>query len=358
MIEVDVALRRGTFRLEAAFSAEARVVALFGRSGAGKSTLVNAIAGLVRPERGRIVVDGRTLFDAGLGIDLPPEARRVGYVFQDALLFPHLSVAANLAYGERLTRAADRYIERDRVVSLLGLAPFLDRRPASLSGGERQRVAIGRALLASPRLLLLDEPLASLDAQRKGEILDYIERLRDELRVPVVYVSHAVEEVVRLADQVVVIASGRVAAQGSPVEALSRPGVAALASDDGEAAVLEARVAGRDKRYGLAILAFDGGELVVPDLGTAAGQSLRVRILARDVSLALERPTRVSIQNVLEARIESIGQTKDASVDVTLRVGASALISRITRKACEELALAPGSRVYAMVKAVSLERRA
>ena len=150
MIEVDVAIRRGTFRLEAAFSAEARVVALFGRSGAGKSTLVNAIAGLVRPERGRIVVDGRTLFDAGLGIDLPPEARRVGYVFQDALLFPHLSVAANLAYGERLTRAADRYIERDRVVSLLGLAPFLERRPASLSGGERQRVAIGRALLASP----------------------------------------------------------------------------------------------------------------------------------------------------------------------------------------------------------------
>ncbi len=215
MLDLDVTIRRAGFVVEAAFAADAPIVALFGRSGSGKSTLVNAIAGVVRPERGRIAVGGRALFDSARGIDLPPESRRVGYVFQDALLFPHMNVAANLAYGERLTPAAERFVERDRVVALLDLGRLLDRRPASLSGGERQRAAIGRALLASPRILLMDEPLASLDAPRKAEILAYIELLRDELRLPIVYVSHALEEVTRLADSIVLLAEGRVVAQGA-----------------------------------------------------------------------------------------------------------------------------------------------
>jgi len=210
MIEVDIALARGAFRLEARFASDAPIVALFGRSGSGKTTLVQAIAGLATPERGRIVAGGRTLFDQASGVDLPPEARRVGYVFQDALLFPHLDVRANLAFGERLRPREERFVDRERVIALLGLASLLERRPANLSGGERQRVAIGRALLASPKLLLMDEPLASLDGARKGEILAYVELLRDEFHLPIVYVSHALDEVTRLADRIVVLAEGRV----------------------------------------------------------------------------------------------------------------------------------------------------
>src|SRR5512140_3772872 len=222
MLEVDIRVRRGAFRLEATFRSDAPIVALFGRSGSGKSTLVEAIAGLVRPESGRIVLGERTLFDSERGIDLTPEARRVGYVFQDALLFPHLSVRANLAYGERLTPAAARFVQRERVISLLGLASLMERRPATLSGGEKQRVAIGRALLASPRVLLMDEPLAALDAPRKSEILNYVELLRDEIRLPIVYVSHAVEEVTRLADRLVLLGDGGTIAEGGVAEVLGR----------------------------------------------------------------------------------------------------------------------------------------
>ena len=357
MIEVDIAVRRGAFAVEAAFAADAPIVALFGRSGAGKSTLVNAIAGTVLPERGRIAVDGRTLFDSRSGVNLPPEARRLGYVFQDALLFPHMTVAANLAYGERLTPTGDRFVERARVIALLDLERLLDRRPASLSGGERQRVAIGRALLASPKVLLMDEPLASLDAPRKAEILAYIELLRDELALPIVYVSHALEEVTRLADAMVLVADGRVVAQGSVAEVLARPEMQAHTGRFEAGAVIEARVARHDERYGLTLLAFDGGELVVPNVDALPGEPVRARIRARDVSLALARPTGISIQNIFAAEVDSLSGEFGAIVDVGLRVGATALVARITRKAAEELALAPGARVHVLVKAVSIDRR-
>ena len=357
MIEVDIAVTHGAFALQAAFSADAPIVALFGRSGAGKSTIVNAIAGTVRPSRGRIAVGGRTLFDSATRMDLPPEDRRVGYVFQDALLFPHMSVAANLGYGERLTPRETRFVDRDRVIALLDLGRLLDRRPASLSGGERQRVAIGRALLASPRILLMDEPLASLDAPRKAEILAYIELLRDELRLPIVYVSHALEEVTRLADSMVVITDGRVSATGPVAQVLSRPDMQAQTGRFDAGAVIEARVARHDERYGLTSLTFDGGELVVPNVDALPGEPVRVRIRARDVSLALEAPQGLSIQNVLPAEVVSLSGEFGAIVDVMLRVGGARVVARVTRKAADKLRLAPGARVHALVKAVSIDRR-
>jgi molybdate transport system ATP-binding protein len=356
MLDVDVGLRRGSFALDARFTSDAPIVALFGRSGSGKTTLVESIAGLVRPARGRIVIDGRTLFDSARGIDLAPESRRVGYVFQEGLLFPHLSVRSNLAYGERLVPAAERFIRRERVVALLGLAGLMDRHPATLSGGEKQRVAIGRALLASPRILLMDEPLSSLDAARKSEILQYVELLRDELKLPIVYVSHVIEEVTRLADSLVVLSDGRVVASGAVAELLARPEVQAHTGRYEAGAVIEAHVARHDERFELSVLAFDGGELVVPNLDALPGEPVRARIRSRDVSLALEPPRRVSIQNIFEATVVSLGGEFGAIVDVELRVGATALAARVTRKAAEELGLAPGLKVYAMVKAVSIDR--
>jgi molybdate transport system ATP-binding protein len=215
MIDVDIAQRLGRFALDVKFSVDAPVVGLFGASGSGKTSVVNAIAGIGKPHRGTIRVNGDVLFDSVKGIDVRPEHRRVGYVFQDALLFPHLDVKGNLTYGLRLREVAERVIEEQHVVDLLGLAPLLSRRPRTLSGGEKQRVAIGRALLAQPRILLMDEPLASLDMPRKMEILDYIERLRDDLRIPIVYVSHSASEIARVANTVVVLADGKCAAVGN-----------------------------------------------------------------------------------------------------------------------------------------------
>ena len=356
MLELDIAVRRGTFELQAAFRSEAPIVALFGRSGSGKTTLVQAIAGIARPERGRIVIGGRVLFDSAQRIEIPAERRRVGYVFQDALLFPHLDVRANLAYGEKLTPAAERYIDHERVLALLGIGALLDRRPANLSGGEKQRVAIGRALLSSPKVLLLDEPLASLDGARKAEILAYIEILRDELALPIVYVSHALEEVTRLADHVVVIAEGRVLAQGDVSEVLSRPELGSQTGRFEGGAVIDTVVARHDPAYELTTLAFEGGEIAVPNLDALPGEPVRVRIRARDVSLALERPAGITIQNILPATVRSIGGEFGAIVDVTLDVGGTRLLARVTRKAAAELKLAPGLAVHALVKAVSIDR--
>ena len=357
MLEVDIEVPRASFRVAARFASAAPIVALFGRSGSGKSTIVEAIAGLVRPARGRIVIEGRTLYDSERGIDLPPEGRRVGLVFQDAMLFPHLTVRGNLAYGERLTPPGERYAERDRIVALLGLAGLLERRPAQLSGGERQRVAIGRALLASPRVLLMDEPLASLDAGRRAEILQYIELLRDEWKRPIVYVSHAVEEVTRLADRLVLIAEGRTVAEGSVAEVLGRADLKPHTGRFEAGAVVEGRVARHDEAYGLTTIAFAGGELVVPNVDALPGEPVRARIRARDVALALHPPREASFRNVLEGTVRSVGAEYGAIVEVGLDVGGTLLLARITRKSAVELGLAPGVRAYGLVKAVSIDRR-
>ena len=356
MIEVDIEQQLGAFRLSVAFRAEAPIVGLFGRSGAGKTSVVNAIAGISRPKRGSIVVDGKRLFDAAHDIDLAPEMRRVGYVFQDALLFPHLDVSANLLYGHRLRRPAERFIDREKVIELLGIGPLLARRPAALSGGEKQRVAIGRALLAQPRIMLLDEPLASLDGARKAEIIAYIERLRDELHIPMVYVSHSVPEIARLADTVVLLSEGRCVAVGDTEDVMRRVDLSLVADRNEVGSLIDTRVVEHDAGEQLTTLTFDGGRLLVPLLTEAPGERVRARIRARDVSLALQPPAGISILNILSGRVASISGENPATVDVELTIGTAGLIARITRRSLRELGLHVGQKVYALVKAVSFDQ--
>jgi len=357
MIDIELSQRLGDFRLEIAFRAEAPIVGLFGRSGSGKTSLVNALAGISHPERGRIIVNGATLFDSARGIDLPPERRRLGYVFQDDLLFPHLDVEANLLYGFRRAPRAERVIEPAHIIELLGLRGFLQRLPGALSGGEKQRVAIGRALLAQPRLLLMDEPLASLDVPRRDEVLRYIELLRDDLAIPIVYVSHSVAEITRLADTVVLLSEGRAIAVGNIDEVMSRLDLRPQTGRYEAGAVIDTVVAAHDPAYELTTLHFDGGDLLVPSVEGLVGERVRVRIRARDVSLALARPSATSIVNVLEGEIAAFSAEDGPIVDVRLRVGEASLLARVTRRSRDQMALAQGQRVYALIKAVSFDRR-
>ena len=357
MIEVEITKQLGGFALDARFVAEeSGIVALFGRSGAGKTSIVNALAGLLRPDRGRIVVAGEVLFDAARGIDVPPERRRVGYVFQEGLLFPHYSVRGNLLYGRR----GESAVGLDQIVALLGLERLLERKPNALSGGEKQRVALGRALLAAPRLLLMDEPLASLDAPRKAEILPFIERMRDELRIPIVYVTHAMDEIVRLADTLVLLAEGRVAAVGAVEDLTSRLDLRPLTGRYEAGAVIRAEVAEHDPDYELTRLAFPGGRINVARIDLPLGAKVRVRVRARDVVLALAPPTGLSIRNAFAGRVLEIAPERGPNVDVLLDIGTEGnpvrLWARITRRAQAELALVPGARIHALVKTVALDR--
>jgi molybdate transport system ATP-binding protein len=357
MIEVDIERRLGAFRLDVKFEAEAPIVGLFGRSGSGKTSVINAIAGIVRPSRGTIRINNVCLFDSAQAIDVAPEKRRIGYVFQDALLFPHMDVEANLTYGQRLRAPAERRIDEAHVVELLGLQPLLRRKPQTLSGGEKQRVAIGRALLAQPRILLMDEPLASLDSARKMEILAYIERLRDDLGIPIVYVTHSVGEIARLADRIVVLAEGSCTAVGGIDEVMDRLEFEGAGERFDVAAVVESRVAAHDALDELTTLAFAGGELVVPRVEAALGDRVRVRILARDVALSIRRPTGISMLNALPARVDAISESAEPVVDVRLAVGSVTLVARITRRSLRQLGVARGQELYALVKAVSLDPR-
>ncbi len=357
MIDVDIEQQLGAFHLDARFAAEAPVVGLFGRSGAGKSTVINAIAGIVTPRRGHIRINNAVLFDAARGIDLPPDKRRVGYVFQDALLFPHLDVEANLLYGHRLRPASERFIEPDRVIDLLGLRALLKRRPRALSGGEKQRVAIGRALLAQPRILLMDEPLSSLDVPRKTEVLDYIERLRDQLRIPIIYVSHSVPEITRLADTVVVLSDGKCLAVGDVDNVMGRLDLRPATGRYEAGSLLETRVAAHDSEQQLTTLSFEGGELFVPQLESPVGDRVRARIRARDVSLALEKPVGISILNILPVAVTAIADETGPVIEIQLSTGSSVLTARITRRSVQQLGIHVGQPLYALIKAVSFDQR-
>lgn len=356
MLDVAAKSRLGEFALDVRFSAEGGgITALFGRSGAGKTSTVNLIAGLRRPESGRITLNGEALFDSEQGIDVAPERRRIGYVFQEGRLFPHLSVAGNLKYGMKRIPAHERAVSFDHVVALLDLGDFLHRNPADLSGGEKQRVAVGRALLASPKLLLMDEPLASLDAARKAEIMPFIEGLRDELRIPVIYVSHVIEEIVRLADRVVLISDGRVAAQGPVDNVMSRIDLQPLTGRHEAGAVVTATVSRYDADYDLTDLGFAGGILQIPGIKVPPGAELRVRIRARDVALSIEEPRGLSIRNVFRGTVTDIS-AGGAFADVVVDVGAP-IWARITTRSLHDLNIAPGSKVFVLVKSVAIDGR-
>lgn len=357
MIEIDVARRRKKFSIEAKISLEQYgITTLFGPSGSGKSTLIELVAGLLRADRGRIAVGDRVLYDSAAGINLAPERRHLGLVFQDARLFPHLSVRSNLVYGMRRRAAAERRLAVDDIVGLLGIGHLLTRRPFQLSGGERQRVAIGRALLTSPDLLLMDEPLASLDQPRKNEILPFIRRLPAELSIPVIYVSHALEEVIRLSDRVVVLANGAVRASGPVEDILSRPDLAPLTGRFWAGAVIDAEIADHDPVYGLTGLRFAGGTLLVPRLDHPAGTEVRVRIRSRDVSLSLERPQGTSVLNAIPVTVVSVAEDDVAQADVVLDAAGTRLLARITRRSVAQLGLVPGKAAFAMIKAASVDR--
>jgi molybdate transport system ATP-binding protein len=355
-LSVDLTHRFDGFALEAQFEAPKGITVLYGRSGSGKTTIVNALAGLLCPDGGRISTDGTVLFDSGRRINLPPCKRRVGYIFQDARLFPHLTVRQNLRYGQWFAPKTAPREDIGRVVEMLGIGALLERRPSRLSGGEKQRVAIGRALLSSPRLLLADEPLAALDDERKEEILPYFERLRDELDVPILSVSHSGSEVARLATTLVVLDKGRVSQQGDAQALLSDPSVTPLGA--GAAGVaLEAQVTAHH-RDGITEVATGGQTLLLPRVPHPIGARVRLRIEAQDVMIALRRPEEISALNILPATVTTLRVGQGPGVLVQLRAGENLILARITRRSAETLSLREGVQVFAVLKAVSVPRAA
>ncbi len=340
------------FRLDVDVQLPAKgVTALFGHSGSGKTTLLRCIAGLERPPLGRLSFKGALWQDQEVWV--PTHRRPLGYVFQEASLFPHLSVMNNLRYGQKRSQAAQR-IALDHAIELLGIGSLLERKPDLLSGGERQRVGIARALAVSPEILLMDEPLAALDLKRKQEILPYLERLHDELEIPVLYVSHSPDEVARLADNLVVMESGQIVAHGSLAETLVRLDLPIKLGED-VGAVLEATVCEIDSEWHLARVEFPGGSLWTRDHGIPLGKQVRVRVLARDVSLAIAEPASSSIQNVLHGHIDAIADDDHPGLQlVRVKVGETCLLSRLTRRSSVALGFTLGKSVHVQVKSVAL----
>jgi len=344
----------GAFRLDATLTAPTSgVIALFGRSGSGKSTLTNVIAGLLAPDSGAVSLDGEVLTDVSRGMAVPVEHRRIGYVFQDARLFPHLSVAANLRYGARRRRSAPTLIAFDEVVALLGLARVLEQKPRQLSGGERQRVSLGRALLSQPRLLLLDEPLASLDVARREEVLPYLVALRDRLSIPMVYVSHQFDEVLRLATHLVLLEGGRVLAEGAVEEMSLYPELQSVIGPDLAGAVIEGLVIRVNPDTGSAELAVGTGTLQVSLRDVRVGARVRLQLLARDVILATQPVQGVSVRNALASTVIAISDDDFGAVLVRVDVGGAIVLARISHDARRALRLRPGDAVWTLVKAVS-----
>lgn len=352
MLQARFQLPLQSFMLDAELRVPARgVTAVFGRSGSGKTTLLRCIAGLERHARGFLQLDTKVWQDDSADIFVAAHRRPFGFVFQDGRLFPHLRVADNLDYGQRRAGGIDRD-HRNTVVDLLGLGRLLQHYPHQLSGGEQQRVAIGRALLTRPQLLLMDEPLASLDLQRKNEILPYLDGLHSALDIPLLYVSHSPDEVLRLADYLVLLDGGRVEAQG-PLHALLARLDLPFSHSNEAAAVIPATVSSHDQRHQLTELVFDGGSLRVAHAGIPLGQQVRVLIHARDVSLALTRAEDSSILNILEATV--LGhETRGGQVTVSVQVGGAVLLARITALSSERLGIRPGLRLFVQIKSIAL----
>ncbi|WP_299611513.1 molybdenum ABC transporter ATP-binding protein [uncultured Tateyamaria sp.] len=347
-LKVSLRHRFGGFALDVAFEAGPGVTALFGRSGAGKTTIVNAVAGLLRPDHAEITLDGDR-FDTQ-----PVHKRRIGYVFQDARLFPHMTVADNLDYASRYgARASDR----PRIVEMLGIGALLDRQPATLSGGEKQRVALGRALLSNPRLLLMDEPLAALDGPRKAEILPYLDRLKADTGAPILYVSHAVDEVARLADHMVLLADGRVARAGPLFDVMADPAAVPLLGVREAGAVLRGRVVAHGDD-GLSTLQLAAGPIQLLGVQAPVGSDVRLRVLAQDVLLSLTRPQGLSAQNILPVTITAIRAGDGPGAAIALDAGGDALLARVTGRAVQSMGLSEGQSLFAVIKATSVAQSA
>ena len=358
---LQVRLRRPGFTLDVDMQLPLQgVTVLFGASGSGKTSCLRVLAGLEPQATGRINIAGDVWQDSAQGIFRPTHQRAVGYVFQEASLLPHLSVEGNLKFGFQRTPAAQRRHGWDQGLELLGIGHLLQRLPHTLSGGERQRVAIARALAASPRVLLMDEPLASLDAQRKAEVLPWLEQLHAEVDLPVVYVTHSPDEMTRLADHVVLLEAGRVRASGSVWDMVARMDLP-LAHGDTAAALIDARVCGYLAEDALCELAFAGGHLLLPQTRTAPlapDTRVRIRIQARDVSLSLGQPENTSVLNVLSATVVALMEDGPGQTLVGLRVGrgdaSTQLLSRVSALSARKLGLSPGQVVYAQIKGVAI----
>jgi molybdate transport system ATP-binding protein len=351
MLELAIRHHQGDFTLDADIDIGRGLTALFGPSGSGKTTLVNIAAGLLRPTQGRVVFDGETWSDTKRGIFLPPHRRRIGYVFQEGRLFPHMSVLQNLRYGENRLPKGDRREDLDRVTELLGIAPLLDRRPAHLSGGEKQRVALGRALMASPKLLLMDEPLSALDQDLKAQILPYIERIRDDVGVPILYVSHSLDEVARLATGVVTFDHGKAMAAGAEGEALSAlPAIGGL-SRSGR--FLVARVLEQQPDQGLTIAQCRAGRLFLRHADIDLGAKIRVFVPSGDLIVATGTVGAVSTLNRLNGRIVSV-LDEGSAIHLTVECGGDLLDAEVTRVSAVTLDLALGREVTLLFKALSV----
>ncbi len=345
------------FPVSADFEAGPGITGLFGHSGSGKTTILKMIAGMLRPMAGQIEVNDQTYFDSSRNIELPPAKRRTGFVFQDARLFPHMSVRRNLSYA---AWAGKRKSTRpfDEIVELLGLGGHLDRNPDTLSGGERQRVAIGRALLSDPAILLMDEPLSSLDYSRRMEILPYLETLRQETRIPIIYVSHEIDEMARLTDTLVVMSGGEVIACGGTTDLFARLDLGPALGRQKAGAVVYGTAGQTDREFGLTTVDVGGQTIEVAGADFRPGQSVRLHIRARDVSIAIARPKDLSIRNHIRCTVEDIQIDETAFAEVSLRASDQLIRSRITRKSATELGITAGLEVYALLKSVSVERRA
>jgi molybdate transport system ATP-binding protein len=353
-MSVAVQIRQGFqgFELDVSFEAPAGLTVLFGSSGSGKTTVINAVAGLSRPAQSRIVVSGGVLSDSAEGRWVPPHQRGLGYVFQEGRLFPHMSVQKNLLYGNKLAKGRAEIASFDLVVDILGIGSLLGRRPAELSGGEKQRVAIGRALLARPKLILADEPLTALDEPRKAEILPYFERLRDEFSLPILYVTHSIAEVARLATTVVALKDGKVDRVGAAAEVLADPSFTPM-GPRAVGAVLEAKVVTHHED-GLTELTANGVALMLPQLSHAIGGQVRVRVAAHDVILSREAPKGLSALNIVEGRVQSVRSGGGPGAIVSVDTKAGRILARITRRSAAALDLSEGVTCYAVMKSVSV----
>ncbi len=356
--DIDIALARriGDLDLDFRLLAPSGVTALFGPSGSGKTSAILMIAGLMAPDSGHIRIGGRLLYDSATGIDIPAHRRRIGCVFQEDRLFPHLSVAGNLDYGIWFSGGKNPG-RRAQLIDLLDLGPLLDRRPRSLSGGEKRRVAIGRALMVAPEILLLDEPLSALDAARKAEILPYLEILRDETRIPILYVSHAIEEVTRLADHVVYLAAGKSLAAGPVDRVFADPALIDIAAQNEIGAIIRGRLLAQEDRDRLSLVETPLGELRVPQIAAALGSPIALQIKARDIVLSLDKPGAISALNILPARLVALHPLASGSCAVRLDCAGVTLIALVTSRSARQLDLRPGLSLYAIVKSVALDRR-